>query len=46
MPEDKMVDETAEELAQQRRMKEEKVGILGLKVMGVFIGCGVLVTLG
>jgi hypothetical protein len=41
-----MADDTTKELVQKGRMKEEKQGISGLKVMGIFVGCGVLVTLG
>ncbi len=40
-----MVDKTTEEPVQQRCVKEEKVGIPGLKVIRVFVGCEVLVTL-
>ncbi len=39
-----MADDTSEEPVKQGRIKAEKEGISGLKVMGVFVGCGVLVT--
>jgi chromosome segregation ATPase len=46
IPEDKITDNFAEELVQQGHMKEEEERIPGLKVMGVFIGCRILMTLG
>ncbi len=41
-----MADDTTEEPVKQGRMKAEKERISGLKMMVVFVGCGVLVTLG
>ncbi len=46
IPEDKITDNFAEELVQQGHVKEEEERIPGLKVMGVFIGCRILMTLG
>jgi hypothetical protein len=46
MPEDEVAEDSTEELIQQGHVKEKKEGISGLKVMGVFTRCGVLITLG
>ncbi len=46
IPKNKEADSSTEEPTQRKCEKEKKEGISGLRVMGVFVGCGVLMILG
>ncbi len=43
---DEVAEGDLEEPVQRECLGEKKKGILGLKVTGLFVGCGMLMTLG